>query len=89
MPPPPHSVNWNKRNLKGGSRGLVYATLHNLPPNNGIPPPTPSTRSVASLPRFGPPPPPLTNPDYTTVTGIAKGHKGPCPPPSLIEIKEI
>ena len=28
-PPPP--IDWNKINFKGGSRGLVYATSHNLP----------------------------------------------------------
>ena len=39
---------------------------------------TASPRSVTSLPRIGPP---LTNPDCTTVTGIAKGHKRPPPPP--------
>ena len=39
-------------------------------------------RSVASLPRFGPP---LTNPGCTTVTGIAKRHKGPFSP--LIGVK--
>ena len=31
-----------------------------------------------NLPTVGDPPP-LTNNGYTTVTGIAKGHKGPCP----------
>ena len=31
--------------------------------------------------------PPLTNPGCTTVTGIAKMHKGPCSP--LIGVKEI
>ena len=35
-------------------------------------------RSVALLPRFGPP---LTNPGCTTVTGIAKGTKGHAPAP--------
>ena len=35
-------------------------------------------RSVASLPRFGPP---LTNPGCTTVTGIAKGTRGHAPAP--------
>ena len=44
----------------------------------GKPPPTPSPRSVALLPRFGPP---LTNPGCTTVTGIAKGTKGHAPAP--------
>ena len=46
---------------------------------------------LASLPRFGSL---LTNPDKswqipgcTTITGIAKGHKPPCPP--LIRIKQI
>ena len=49
----------------------------NLPTvGGGNPPPTPSPRLVASLPRFGPL---LTNPGCTTVTGIAKGHKHPCP----------
>ena len=42
-------------------------------------------RSVALLPRFGPP---LKNPGYTTVTGIAKGTKGHArPPPPLIGVK--
>ena len=36
-------------------------------------------RSVASLPRFSGPP--LTNPGCTTVTGVARGHKRPCPLP--------
>ena len=45
----------------------------------GKPPPTPSiARSVASLPRFGPP---LTNPGCTTVTGIAKCTWGHAPAP--------
>ena len=44
-------------------------------------PPTPSPRSAASLPRFGPL---LKNCGCTTVTGIAKGtstHAPPPPPP--------
>ena len=41
-------------------------------------------RSVASLSRFGPL---LTNPSCTTITGMAKGHKPPCPP--LIGIIEL
>ena len=32
---------------------------------------------------------PLTNPDCTTVTGIAKGHRGPCPAPLLTGVEEI
>ena len=52
-------------------------------------PHAPSPRSVASVLRFAPPPPPpLTNPGCTTVTGTAKGLKGPCPAP-LIGVKEI
>ena len=39
-----------------------------LPWEGETPPPTPSPRSVASLPRFDPQ---LTNPGCTTVTGIA------------------
>ena len=39
---------------------------------------TPSLRSVASLPHFGPP---LTNPGCTTVTGISKGTRGHVPRP--------
>ena len=49
----------------------------NPPPTPSPPPPPPPPRSVASLPRFGPP---LTNPGCTTVTGIAERHKGPCFP---------
>ena len=53
----------------------------NLDTTGGVKHPLRS-RSVASLPRFAPPPPPppLTNPGCTTVTDIAKGYKGPCPP---------
>ena len=33
-------------------------------------------------PSLCPPPSPLTNPGYTTVTGVAiRGYKGPAPPP--------
>ena len=49
-------------------------------PWEGETPPTPSPRSVASLPRFGPP---LTNPGCTTVTGIAKGTRGHAPAPLI------
>ena len=50
--------------------------FQNLPTVGGAPSP-PLGRFASLLP----PPPPLTNPSYTTVTGIAKGHKGPPPPP--------
>ena len=34
------------------------------------------------VPSLHPPPPPLTNPGYTTVTGVAiRGYKGPMQPP--------
>ena len=58
----------------------------NLPTVGGGKPliPTPSPLSVTSLPLLWPP---LTNPGCTTVTGIAKMHKGPCSP--LIGVKEI
>ena len=46
----------------------------------GKPPPTPSPRSVASLPRFGPL---LTNLGCTTVTGIAKGTRSHAPAPLI------
>ena len=69
---------------------MVCVTSHNQPPNNGIQCARKccfhtrsekikkiSPRSVALLPSFGPP---LTNCGCTTVTGIAKGHKGSCSP---------
>ena len=39
-------------------------------PWEGDPPPTPSFRSVASLPRFAPPPPLLKNPGYANDTVV-------------------
>ena len=75
---------------------MVYATTKPTP-NNGppkccfdthifknLPHPTPLGNFVPSL--HPPPPPPLTNPGYTTLTGVAiRGYKGPCsPPPPLI-----
>ena len=78
---------------------MVYATSHNLPPNNGkkmfsytnfqkkLPTVGGGKRpphSVAFTPSIWPP---LTNPGCITVTGIAKGQKGPCSP--LIEVKEF
>ena len=56
-----------------------YVFIHefsqiSLPWEEGIPPPLPH---LLSLSRFGPP---LTNPGCTTITGISKGHKGPCSP---------
>ena len=41
------------------------------------------------LPTAGgePPPPPLTNPGYTTGTSIAKGEQGPMPPSPVDQSK--
>ena len=65
-------------NVQGNAVFIHEFSKISLPWEGGNPPPTSSPRSVASLPRFGTP---LTNSGCTTVTAIAKGHKGPCPPP--------
>ena len=46
-------------------------------PPTTLPAPAWLLRSIA----LRPPPPPPANPGCITVTGIAKGHKGPCPRP--------
>ena len=76
-------INWLDFEWDGGDGGgLMWGN----PWEEGNLPPTPSPRSVASLPRFGPP---FTNPGCTTVNdGIARGHKGACPAP-LIRVQEI
>ena len=79
-----------ERNMTGSGSGPPSGTPLSTwevecPPGEGYPPLTPSPRLVASLPRFDLP---MTNPGCTTVTGIAKGHKGPCPPPPWLEYKK-
>ena len=92
--PPPPWLEWKK--LKGGSRGLVYATSHNLPPNKGINVQNKCrfhTRIFKKFPYRGRGKHtlphsvaslPRFDPRLTNAscgTGIAKGYKSPCPPP--------
>ena len=82
---------------------MVYVISHNQPPNNANQcarnvvfihkfskklPTVGGGNTLPPLGHFAPLLwPPLTNPGCTTVTGIAKMHKGPCSP--LIGVKEI
>ena len=68
----------------------LYASPHNPPVVShfntrnvltvGHPPPTPSPHFVY---------PPLTNPDYTIVTGEAMGVQGPMPPPPPPSLRSL
>ena len=68
---------------------FIHKFSKNLPNvGGGKTPPTPSPHTLPPLGHFAPLLwPPLTHPGCTTVTGIAKMHKGPWSP--LIGVKEI